>query len=169
MAEMRSHKVFDQWAQCIRPKLIRLAVTILHDREEAEDIVQMTILELWKEGRYESIRNLDDYASRAVWLNAIKKMSRRKEHLAFDEKVLEIPDHRWKASGKEIGFGLTAIELEKAIAKLPISQQTVIRLRFYGDKSYQEIGHALSISLNTAASQCRYAILRLRKIFSTFR
>ena len=169
MAETKSHKVFNNWVQGIRPKLIRLAATILHNREEAEDIVQLTILELWKKGRLESIKNLDSYTSRAVWLNAIKKMSRRKEHQAFDEKILEIEDPRWKKRDNELCFGFSAIELEKAISKLPVSQQTVIRLRFYGEKSFQEIGYALSISINTAASQCRYAILRLRKIFSSFR
>ena len=54
-------------------------------------------------------------------------------------------------------------ELERAVADLPVSQQAVIRLRFYLGLSFREIGTALSISANTAASRSRYAIRALRQ------
>ena len=58
---------------------------------------------------------------------------------------------------------LSVIELERAIAGLPAVQQAAIRLKFHLGLSYQEVGAALSISANTAASRCRYALAALRR------
>ena len=53
--------------------------------------------------------------------------------------------------------------LERAMKALPPSQQTVIRMKYYMGLSFKEIGEALKISLNTAASRCRYALAALNK------
>ena len=56
-------------------------------------------------------------------------------------------------------------ELEMAIGGLSHAQQAVIRLRYYGGLSFREIGNSLGISLNTAASRCRYALDALCAVF----
>jgi len=58
---------------------------------------------------------------------------------------------------------LGPLELERAIAQLPLAQQTVVRLRYYVGMSFREVGQALSISASTAASRTRYALQRLRR------
>jgi RNA polymerase sigma-70 factor (ECF subfamily) len=59
---------------------------------------------------------------------------------------------------------LDPIEMEQAVEGLPPPQQTIIRLRFYMGLTFAEIGKSLSISMNTAASRCRYALERLRRV-----
>jgi RNA polymerase sigma factor (sigma-70 family) len=58
---------------------------------------------------------------------------------------------------------LGPLELERAIEELPLAQQTVVRLRYYVGMSFREVGQALSISANTAASRSRYALQKLRR------
>jgi RNA polymerase sigma-70 factor (ECF subfamily) len=58
---------------------------------------------------------------------------------------------------------LDPLELERAIELLPPAQQTIVRMRYYLGLSLAQIGRSLSISSNTAASRCRYALAALRK------
>ena len=54
-------------------------------------------------------------------------------------------------------------DLTKLIDLLPDSQKTVLKLRYYEDKSFKEIAELCDISINTALGRMRYALLNLRK------
>ncbi len=151
---------FDAWFTRAQPKLLRLAQSRLRQRAEAEDVVQETALALWRLVLQGGIEDLDAYAARAVWQNSLRRLSRRKQHASLDEPEAQEP----AAPGPAVD-ALDAMELERAIAELPLTQQTVLRLRFYAGFSFQETADALSIGLNTAASRCRYALTALRLAF----
>jgi RNA polymerase sigma-70 factor, ECF subfamily len=53
--------------------------------------------------------------------------------------------------------------LERALRGLPETQQAVIRMKYYLGLSFREIADSLSISANTVASRCRYALACLRQ------
>jgi len=53
--------------------------------------------------------------------------------------------------------------LERLLAELPAPQQAVLRTRFYLGMTFDQVGRTLSISANTAASRCRYALATLRR------
>jgi RNA polymerase sigma-70 factor (ECF subfamily) len=142
-----------------RRKLVRTASSILKDRTEAEDLVQQTMLAVWERAQGEEIRNPGGYLARAVYWNAIKQRARQRARLSL-EHVEELP-----TLSRPHDDRIDAIELELAISELPLTQQSVIRLRFYLGLSFREIGNNLSISTNTAASRTRYALARLRKRF----
>jgi RNA polymerase sigma-70 factor (ECF subfamily) len=145
----------DRWIAHQRGRLLRIANSVLHDREEAEDVVQETWLGFVRASRRGTIRSPAAYLSRAVRWNAVKRRARRVQHASLDA----LPE----PSGDENPNHLHAVELERAIATLPLAQQTVIRLRFYLGLSFREIGKNLSISTNTAASRTRYALANLRR------
>lgn len=144
-----------------RAKLVRMANRVLRCQEEAEDVVQDTFLNmcrLVKENR--DIGKFEAYLSRAVYWNALKRKACRKAHISLDgmqepaaQSLEPSIDH----------MRLDALELERAIEELPVTQQAVIRLRFYVGLSFKEIGRNLSISINTAASRTRYALNTLRR------
>ena len=144
----------DQWIAHQRSRLVRIASSVLHDREEAEDVVQETWLGFVRAGQRGQIRSPAAYLSRAVRWNAVKRRARR-VRLSSLEALPEAP-------AAQDPNHLNAIELERAIATLPLTQQAVIRLRFYLGLSFREIGNNLSISTNTAASRTRYALAKLR-------
>jgi RNA polymerase sigma-70 factor (ECF subfamily) len=152
----------DAWIARIRPKLLRIAGRLLDDPAEAENLVQATLATVWEAHRRGERPNLDPYAKRAVWLNALRLRARRREWLSLEGDEWE--EHEPALSVDE--GELTGWELEQAIATLPPAQQAVIRLRFYGGLSFQEIGETLAISMNTAASRCRYALHSLREAFA---
>ena len=144
-----------------RSRLVRIACRILGDRDEAEDVVQQTLLGAWRALRNGEIRQPSSYLARAVRWNAIKRRARRGRVVPMEAPPDAVTDLN-SPTGR-----LDAHELERAIASLPPAQQVVIRLRFYLGLSFAEIGKNLSISTNTAASRTRYALAGLRRRLGT--
>jgi RNA polymerase sigma-70 factor (ECF subfamily) len=149
---------FDDFAERARPKLLRLVTPMLRSSHEAEDVVQETLLALWM--RREEVEDWDAYAARATWLNALKRKARRKDWVELESLEASKVPRLWEDPSVE------PWELETAIAELPLTQQTVIRMRFYAGQSFREIGENLEISLNTVASRVRYALEALHGILA---
>jgi RNA polymerase sigma factor (sigma-70 family) len=148
-------EVFAAFVALHRADLVRAAERIVGDRAEAEDVVQDTLVALW---RHWQDRRPDDpaaYAFRAVSLNAIKHRTRRRRTAPLETAET--------ASAREAAAApIDSLEFERAIARLPVAQQVVVRMRFYLGYSLAQISRSLSISSNTAASRCRYALAALR-------
>jgi len=156
---------FDGWLAQARPGLVRLAESILKNHDDAEDVVQSTVITIWKMHSEDRIDNINSYTKRAVWVNAVRHSGQKKNLslISFDDlRNLGIPE---PSVSEDHTSEMSYWELEQAILDLPVEQQVVIRLRFYSNMSFKEIGRSLSISLNTAASRCRYAIIGLRQAF----
>ncbi len=152
---------FNNWAETIRPKLIRLAASQLKDEHEAEDVVQDTLTILWRRGPG-GISNLDAYAARSVWQNASQKRARRRDALPLETETLRAAGFDEPVAREVVEDQLQTWDIEEAIAGLSEEQQSVVRLHYYSGLSFREIGGALKISMNTAASRCRYALDQLR-------
>jgi len=63
------------------------------------------------------------------------------------------------------GMQQTGLELQSALNELPEEQRDVIALHIWAEMSFDEIGRALEISANTAASRYRYGLTKLREQF----
>jgi RNA polymerase sigma-70 factor (ECF subfamily) len=155
--------VFQAFIEANRPLWMKLAMRILENRHEAEDVVQETLAGLWEKRDALKIENPGSYVARAVWLNALKKRTRRKVHLSLEDVAEPVAKH----SPSEVELDLRRLDqLEKAMGMLPEEQRQVLRMKYHMGLSFKEIGEALQISLNTAASRTRYALTTLRKVFN---
>lgn len=165
LAESRSDwgDEIEAWVRAQRSGLLRQAQAILRDTAEAEDVVQETLLAVLRQRGRRDIGNLGGYLHRAVYWNALKRRARRRHDMGIDVS-LEIRQAALldRAAGSRKNR-LDPFDLERAIAELPPAQRTIIRLRFYLGLTFAEIGKNLSISINTAASRCRYALSTLRR------
>lgn len=159
---------FDHWAEGIRPKLVKLATAQSGDEHEAEDVVQETLTTLWRRGP-DGIENLDAYAARAVWQNAAQRRSRRKNFLPLDSESLRDAGFDEPTAKETVEDQLRQNDIANALAQLPEAQRTVVQMHYYGDLSFKEIGTALRISMNTAASRCRYALGQLRHALAAYK
>lgn len=153
---------FDSLLSAERPKLVRIASRILCDQHEAEDVVQSTVTIVWSQSERLAPRQLRAYLCRAVELNALKIRARKRMHRSIYDAE-EVP-----AACESMDESISSIdpfELEMAIADLPLSQQTILRLKFYTGLSFRQISEQLKISQNTAASRCRYALAKMKEYF----
>jgi len=154
----RRQERFAEFVAAHRADFVRVALGVLRDAAEAEDVVQDTLANLWRQADAPP----DDpvaYAFRAVRLNALKRRERRRLHAPLDA-VADIA----APSGSGGAPTVDPLAMERAIQRLPPPQQAVVRMRYYLGLSLAEVARALSISSNTAASRCRYALATLRRV-----
>lgn len=149
--------IWDQYAA----DLLGYLAGILCSRHEAEDALQDVFVTIaGKRTSVAEARLLGPYLfrlSRNVALNRIKKnrRMRAREHEATHWLILD-------ADATDEGPDGRLDQVEAALAKLPEMQRSVIVLKFYQDKTFQEIGTMLSISEHTAASRYRYGMDKIR-------
>src|SRR5271170_1117019 len=79
----------EQWVARIRPQLLRVATALLRDKDEAENVVQATLLAIWENGP--EVDQLDGYAKRAVWLNALRWRQRRRNFVPLEAQDVAEP------------------------------------------------------------------------------
>ncbi len=164
MQVFRQEEDFQAFVYEHRSLWLRLAYRVLENREEAEDTVQETLAILWEKRHDLEVENPAAYAARSVWLNSIKRRSRKKPQIPLEE-IAELQAPEEEGPGEGLG-DLDPLELEEALMELPEAQRTVIRMKYYMGLSFREIGEALQISLNTAGSRCRYALETLRELLT---
>ncbi|MGA2266636.1 MAG: sigma-70 family RNA polymerase sigma factor [Phycisphaerae bacterium] len=143
-----------------RLRLVRMAQRIVRDEHEAEDIVQETMAAILRRLDADPLKHLAAYVSRAVEHNALKALARRRVSASLDEAN---PPASMEPSPDEADeLEIDPVTVEQALMQLPTAQQVVIRMKYYMGYSFRQIGDVLAISINTAASRCRYALAALR-------
>lgn len=126
--------------------LFRLSVRITQNREDAEDIVQETLIRLWDETKRQEIDNVKSFAMtvcRNLSLDHISKKAHQAvsfdEELHDQEDVSNQPD-RMIESKERYGF------LQSLIDELPEKQRTALHLRDIEGQSYKEIASEMEIT-----------------------
>ena len=141
-----------------RQALVSMAMKLLGDLYQAEDVVQETLAAVLSKVRHDPPRYLRRYLFAALRRNALKARVRRKLQIYLGDAAEAVVDEYCRQDDE-----MPPELLEQAIEDLPPTQQTVIRMRYYTGLTFRQIGSRLSISINTVASRCRYALQAMRK------
>lgn len=148
-----------------RPRVHRLAVGLLGDGDEADDIVQdVMIYALGHLDRYDP-----DRAAFTTWLHTIA-VSRCRDRGRRARRRLGGLRAWWSAFGEPSAdpeAGLDRIDaqgaLGQALGSLTPLQREALALRVVAELSFQEIGDALGIPLRTAQTRVTGAVAALRR------
>lgn len=130
----------------LKDKLFRLALCITRNREEAEDIVQDTMLRVWNRREewnvWETVEGFCLTICRNLAIDRSQKMDAR--HVELTPEVTELPDMAApdKLMERDERLGL----LRRLIAELPEKQRTILQLRDVEGKSYKEIAEILQLT-----------------------
>lgn len=130
----------------LKDKLFRLALCITRNREEAEDIVQDTMLRVWNRREewnvWETVEGFCLTICRNLAIDRSQKMDAR--HVELTPEVTELPDLAApdKLMERDERLGL----LHRLIAELPEKQRTILQLRDVEGKSYKEIAGILQLT-----------------------
>ena len=144
-----------------------LALRILQDQGEAEDIVQDVFSQAWRQAaNYDPSRG-----AVAAWLftlarsRAIDRLRARRarpEHGADDRQAANVVDPRVPADLQL----LSAEQVEQvraALAALPVLQRVAIELAYYEGLTHIEIAERLEQPLGTVKTRIRLALGKLRE------
>lgn len=140
--------------------IFRTALRIVLNREEAEDIVQDTLMKLWqKRDELDKVDNIESFAiasARNLALDRKAKMDNR--NLTFDEVSHDRPDEHQLSPDEVLAKHEGHTAIEQIMASLPEKQRVALHLRDVEGKSYKEI----SDSLNITESDVKVTIFRAR-------
>ena len=143
-----------------------LALRILQDPGEAEDIVQEVFSQAWRQaGRYDAARGvvaawlLTLARSRAI--DRLRALRARPEHAADDRQVVTVVDPAslpdlQMLSAEQVGRVRTALDA------LPVLQRVAIELAYYEGLTHVEIAERLEQPLGTVKTRIRLALGKLR-------
>ena len=143
--------------------LVLYARQWLPSMADAEDAVQDGFIRLIKTQKQFDDNNPVAILYQAVkWaaIDRVRKSTRREKReeisAAESDQVSLFEDRIEKQERKEA--------LETAMKELPDEQRQVLTMKIWGELGFREIGEALGISINTAASRYRYALKKLGQV-----
>ncbi len=145
---------FRELYECFADRVFRYALTLLRNRHLAEDVLQETMIAVWKGAisfagrsqvstwifgiaRYQAYRMLRDEA--------------KGERVASEPLVFPDPAPAAEREGR----------IQRAIAGLPPEQREVVFLTFYEGLSYGEIAHLQEVPEGTVKSRMFHAKKKL--------
>ncbi len=135
-------------------------MVVAHD--DAEDCLQETMINVYK---YRSTYS-NEYPL-SSWLYKIATNESRKllkNRSGFNLSVDDVCDSLKDSVREEASPDAdeTLILLQEAIALLPAKQKMVFNLRYYDDKSYEEIHQIVGDSVNTLKTNYHYAVQKIK-------
>lgn len=175
---MENVATHENWRSCfaeLGPGLLLFARQWVCDAADAEDIVQEAFVKFWRRNHsidpsspnanpartsgVASNRGLLYAIVRSTALDFIRRDSRRarREQVAWADAEASIePEFEFEDE--------TQMALAAALDRLPHDQREVVVMKIWNELTFAEIGEALGISQNTAASRYRYALAGLKRI-----
>jgi RNA polymerase sigma-70 factor (ECF subfamily) len=147
--------------------LFALALKILSDRAEAEDVLQEAFVQIWKTaGSFD-----EDRGKPMGWLivlarsRAIDRLRSRKTRARFAESVAK--DGSQTAPSATPADEALASEAQRAVRSalnaLPAEQRVPIEMAYFGGLTQFEIAQQLSQPLGTVKTRMRTGMMRLRE------
>jgi RNA polymerase sigma-70 factor (ECF subfamily) len=134
---------------------LRLAFSMLGDRAEAEDATQEAITRAWKR-----LSQLRDRTQLRPWFLAIVANQCRNVRRTRWFSTVRIAEIFRPARATE--DDVERIDVERAMARLPMGDRQVLFMRFYLDLPIEEIAVALGISPAAAKGRVYRACHKLR-------
>jgi RNA polymerase sigma-70 factor, ECF subfamily len=140
-----------------------VALRVLHDTGQAEDVMQEIFLQLWRK----PAAFVQGRGSLGAWLvvvarnRAIDLLRRRKPSDSVDDVVLASPIN----VADEAERNTMMEKVRRVIADLPAEQRRSLELAYFEGLSHTEIASRTGDPLGTVKTRVRQALITLRKAF----
>ncbi|HLO49214.1 MAG TPA: sigma-70 family RNA polymerase sigma factor [Kamptonema sp.] len=144
----------------------RLALRILANPQEAEDLTQEIFLNLWHRGTYNPSRgSLSSFLTTMTRSRAIDKLRSRSTNLKFLQRWSQImaTENYHIIPFESASLSERSQYVRDALTQLPEKQRQVLEMAYYDGLSQSEIAAQLSTPLGTIKTWSRQGLLNLRK------
>jgi RNA polymerase sigma-70 factor (ECF subfamily) len=147
--------------------LLALARRVLHNDQDAEEILQEVFLQVWHQaGRYDPSRS-----SVSTWLVLITRSrsidrlrSRQVKDRTLQNLQQENPNRHASPEGPgSVLWTQRRQRLRHAMQDLPLEQQQILQLAFFKGLTQSEIANSTGIPLGTVKTRTLLAMKKLRK------
>ena len=136
-------------------------MVVAHD--DAEDALQETMINVYKyRSTYSNEFPLSSWLYKIATNESLKLLKNRAGYsMSVDDLGDSLKDSVRAEASPDADE--TLILLQEAIAMLPTKQKMVFNLRYYEDKSYEEIHQIVGDSVNTLKTNYHYAVQKIKE------
>ena len=129
-------------------KLYNISFRIVGNSADAEEIMHDTILQYWKSGRKNEIKDLAKWLSSVCIRKSIDRLRERHRWKGFLEKYEDPAMEESTETGKEHDVQI----ILKALSELPDHYRAILSLHLFEGYDYQEISQITGANENTIRS-----------------
>jgi RNA polymerase sigma-70 factor, ECF subfamily len=154
--------LYDSYGEAV----YRLALRMLGNATDAEDLTQEVFVDFWQKQQYDASRGsvitflLTMTRSRA--LNRIRQRQSKAQLLQRWEKVM--PMSHADTALEQASLSEVSQQIRTALDTLPAAQRQILEMAYYEGLSQSEITERLAIPLGTVKTRSRQGLLKLRKL-----
>lgn len=156
-------RAFGQLYMAFMPKLLQFAMSIVKNKELAEEVVSDVFIKLWQnKEKLLEVENLKLYLYVSTKNTSLNYLSRhfRKDILPIDEMDIKISSLQFNPEQTLLTTEMIN-KINAAINNLPPKCKVIFKLAKEDGLKYKEIAHLLNISVKTIDNQI---IIALKKI-----
>ncbi|QNE21085.1 SigE family RNA polymerase sigma factor [Kribbella qitaiheensis] len=148
---------FEEFARARTPHLYRTAWLLAGDRHHAEDLVQETLAKMFRAWR--GVQRIDNPPAYAQTVLVRTFISQRRRRSWTEQPTPDLPER-----AERPGDHALRLSLQNALAELAPLDRAVLVLRFFEDRSVEQV--ALDLGKNAGAIRTRTsrALDRLRTV-----
>ncbi|WP_244509244.1 ECF RNA polymerase sigma factor SigK [Nocardioides lianchengensis] len=156
---------FSQLYDAVSPRVFGLAVRVVRDRAQAEEVTQEALLEIWRTAS----RFDPDRGSPLAWMLTIvhrKSVDRVRSAEASTRRDTSYHqqnqpvDH--DATAEAAHASLEARRVRTALGSLTPVQREALELAYFGGYTHTEVAGLLDLPVGTAKTRIRDGLIRLR-------
>lgn len=144
----------------------RYALSLTHDPDEAEDLVQDTWIKLQQKGHGQPERAFFLRSLRNLWIDEIRRRNRRGEVVELDEARVVDERSEQEPAVSEDEFAFTGADLESALGRIRPEEREVLYLNAVEQMSARDIAEHTGRSRGTVLSLLSRGKERLRRILN---
>ncbi|MEO0756756.1 MAG: sigma-70 family RNA polymerase sigma factor [Cyanobacteria bacterium J06648_16] len=153
--------LYDRYAGLVYTVAIRL----LKQPTEAEDLVQEIFLNFWKQEKYDPTRAaLSTYLGLITRSRALSRLSKRSSQQRSLQRLKQQPLLNRSSTPLENASRLEQHEaVKQALSKLKTQQRQILEMNFYQGMPHAAIARQLNIPLGTVKTRARKGLIELRQ------
>jgi RNA polymerase sigma factor (sigma-70 family) len=159
-------------------RVYNVALGLLHNKEDAEDITQEVLTEI-----YQSVSRFNERSALSTWvyriavrksLELIRSRNRKKRSgiifslFGKEDHLMVTTTSPFYHPGVKLENKERAAILFKAIERLPVNQQTAFTLHKLENLSYSELAEIMGVSVSSVESLIFRAKQNLRKLLGNY-
>ncbi len=151
-------RIYDRYAGT----LLAVALRIVRERREAEDVVHDVFLEAWRAAKDYDVQR----GTLRTWLTMrarSRALDRRKSAGFSRSEPLDESRMTARASSEDPSLSSDRQTVRRALAELPAEQRAALELGFFEGLSASEIAERIRVPIGTVKSRVAAALAKLRQ------
>ena len=175
LARKRSSYYYDEITKRYQGKLFAYLYRLIGSREEAEDLLQNVFIKTLKNlDSFDAERKFSSWIYRIAHNEAVNHIKRKSLKRFVPWESVKASKDKLKISGRQEGADKIwerkelSSEVASAINRLPFKYKQILDLRYYEDKSYEEISDILEKPINTVGTLISRAKKKLAEELKDF-